>query len=628
MCGFAGFQSVPVDFDARGVITHMGDSIAHRGPDSEGYYLDGRVALGFRRLSIVDLEAGSQPMINEDASLVLCFNGEIYNHDKLREELSALGHTFKTRCDSEVLIHGWEQYHEGLLPRLRGMYAFVVYDTRSGEIFGARDIFGIKPFYYYFDARGSRDTATGGDEGLYQDFIFGSEIKAFLRHPHFHKEFNRQMLLQYLCFEYLPNNATLFKNVFKLPAGHCFTYRDGRMNIKKYHSFEYDIDESKTMDQWSDEIYEAVQGSCRVHLNADVEVGCFLSAGVDSSLITREVSRLKPVQSFSVGYAEQRYSELGVAKDFAASIGVQNFSSEISADDFFDAVPFVQYHMDEPLPNPSAIPLHFVAKEASERVKVVLSGEGADELFGGYSYYQECLDFESYMHLPQMLRMVLGSVAEKLPAVHGRRFLMRGCYPLSKRYIRNTYVFSFEESMALLKGQTGTQRPEFYTADIFSEVKSFDEVTQMQYADMNIWLPLDILQKADKMSMAHSLELRVPYLDREVLAAALALPARYRVTRNSTKPALRRAARKILSNESATRPKIGFVTPLDAWLRQDKYYDRVRAVFESEMASSFFNTNGILALLDDHKNGKSKNMKKIWTIYCFLVWFDEYFIKR
>ncbi|MCC8120560.1 MAG: asparagine synthase C-terminal domain-containing protein, partial [Oscillospiraceae bacterium] len=296
--------------------------------------------------------------------------------------------------------------------------------------------------------------------------------------------------------------------------------------------------------------------------------------------------------------------------------------------EFFDAAPAIQYHMDEPLPNPSAVPLYFVAQEAGKQVMVVLSGEGADELFGGYRYYQECIDFQQYMKVPQPIRSALGGLAARLPQFHGRRFLMRGRHPLPVRYIRNNYVYAYEDCNKFLKNPLSSQPPEFYSRPVFDQVKGQDEITQMQYADMLLWMQFDILQKADKMSMANSLELRVPFLDRQVLELALQIPSQYRVTKEETKLALRRAAATALPEKTSNMPKIGFLTPLNDWLKQEPFYGRVHDAFQGEAAQRFFQVDAITRLLEDHKAGRAKNMKKIWSIYCFLLWYEEFFVKR
>lgn len=610
MCGIVGFWDKNAGYDANATVKAMADKIIHRGPDSEGYFVEGPAALGFRRLSIIDLEGGTQPIFNEDKSVVITFNGEIYNFQALRSELEAKGHVFSTKTDTEVVLHGYEEWGEELPGKLRGMFAFVIYDRKAQKLFGARDIFGIKPFYYY----------EGGGA-----FLYGSEIKSFYPHPKFQPVFAEKWLPTYLCFEYIPNEETLFEGVKKLPAGYLFTLDASGFVSKPYFEIKYHIDDTKTMEEWENLIEETFRGSCRAHRIADVEVGCFLSSGVDSSYVTRLLRDDMPVRAFSIGYAEEKYSELSHATELAEKIGVECITRTITAQDFFDAVPKVQYHMDEPLPNPSAVPLYYLTQMASQYVTVVLSGEGADELFGGYNYYIECLDFEKYMKVPKPLRDLAGGVAAKLPKFHGQRFLTRGRLPLEKRYIRNNYNFQYSELPKYLHEGYEKIPPDSLTKPYFDAAAGEDEVTRMQYVDMRAWLPYDILQKADKMSMAASLELRVPFLDKEVLKVATAIPSKYRVEKGMTKVALRRAAGKVLPEKSAKMPKIGFITPLNDWLRRDEFYGRVRARFESETAAKYFNQDALLALLDDHKAGHNGGMKRIFTVYCFLEWYEQFF---
>lgn len=610
MCGIVGFWDENASYDVNKTLRAMADRIVHRGPDSDGYFVEQGAALGFRRLSIIDLEGGTQPIFNEDQSKVITFNGEIYNFQELRAELEHKGHVFSTRSDTEVILHGYEEWGEDVPKHLRGMFAFVIYDRHTQTLFGARDIFGIKPYYYY---------QNGGA------FLYASEIKAFLDHPKFEKRLDAEKLGTYLCFEYLPNEETLFQGVKKLPAGHSFTFRQGKLDIKPYFTIRYHIDESKSMDDWETIIEDTFRASCRAHRIADVKVGCFLSSGVDSSYVTRLLQDDMDVRAFSIGYAEERYSELAHAQELAEKIGVECITRTITAKEFFDAVPQVQYHMDEPLPNPSAIPLYYLTQMAAKYVKVVLSGEGADELFGGYNFYKECLDFERYMRLPQALRSAAASVAGVLPSFHGKRFLTRGRLPLEQRYIRNDYNFQHTELERYIAGAYDKTPPYLLTKPYFDEAQGEDEVTRMQYADMRAWLPYDILQKADKMSMAASLELRVPFLDREVLDVALSIPSRYRVTKDMTKVALRRAAGKVLPEKSAKMPKIGFITPLNEWMRRPEFYGRIRERFNSAAAREFFHTDALNALLEEHHGGKNGGMKRIWSVYSFLEWHAQFF---
>ena len=615
MCGFAGYFINGYGGDREAVIRDMADRIVHRGPDQADYYVDEDIALGFRRLSIIDLEGGSQPIRNEDGSKVLVFNGEIYNYRQLREELLAAGHIFTTKTDSEVLLHGYEQWGAALLDRLRGMYAFVVWDSREKKLFGARDIFGIKPFYYYQNGT---------------DFFFGSEIKSFLAHPSFVKELDESKLPDWLCYEYLPMRETFFKGVYKLLNGEYFEYQNGHLTIHKYYDVadKFRADPTPTLAEWEDRITDEFAESVAVHQISDVEVGCFLSSGVDSSYVVKEVAKVAAaVKTFSVGYEEEQYSELPYAQDFSRHIGVENIANKVSAQDYFDYAGLIQYYMDEPLPNPSEVPLFFLAKNAAKYVKVVLSGEGADELFGGYPMYLEGGHFAKYSRIPRPLRRGVAAIARRLPErVKGKRFAIRGAMLPYERFMRANYVFTRDERARYLKHVGNPVDPVELSRHHFEKVAHLDEPTQLQYVDMQTWMLYDILQKADRMSMANSLELRVPFLDKQMLELAVTLPTDCRIDGNTTKVALRAAALRQLPERTANKKKLGFPVPLNDWLRQDEYYNRVKAAFEGDIADKFFNREAILALLEDHKNGISRNMKKIWTIYTFILWYEQFFV--
>lgn len=613
MCGFAGYIHNYGTFDKEEVIHKMADRIKHRGPDDAHYYIDDGIALGFRRLSIIDLEGGRQPILNEDGSLVLLFNGEIYNYQELREELIKVGHVFTTKTDSETILHGYEEYGKKILDRLRGMFAFIIWNKNTKELFGARDIFGIKPFYYYKKGR---------------EFMFGSEIKSFLSHPNFEKELDEDMIPLYLSYEYSPDERTIFKNVFKLPGAHCFTYKNGELKVERYYKIEYKIEDDKSLEYWEDAITKEFTESVSMHQIADVEVGCFLSSGVDSSYVVKEISKgTKKVKTFSVGYEEEKYSELPYAQDFSNVIGVPNIANKVSADEFFDAVPEIQYYMDEPLPNPSEIPLYFLAKNARRYVKVVLSGEGADELFGGYPMYLAGGHFDHYSHkVPRPVRKVLGTVAKHCPNFKGKNFLVRGAMEPYQRFMRANYVFQSAERQKFLKRPIASKVPEEYSKRYFDEVSNLDEPTQLQYVDMHTWMIYDILLKADRMSMANSLELRVPFLDKKMLELSTRIPSRYRAANETTKIALRGAAIKQLPERTANKKKLGFPVPLNDWLREDKYYNKVKAAFQSDIAEKFFVTSELMKLLDDHKSGKALNMQKIWSFYTFILWYEQFFV--
>ena len=613
MCGFAGYIHNYGTFDKEEVIHKMADRIKHRGPDDAHYYIDDGIALGFRRLSIIDLEGGRQPILNEDGSLVLLFNGEIYNYQELREELIKAGHVFTTKTDSETILHGYEEYGKKILDRLRGMFAFIIWNKNTKELFGARDIFGIKPFYYYKKGK---------------EFMFGSEIKSFLSHPNFEKELDEDMIPLYLSYEYSPDERTIFKNVFKLPGAHCFTYKNGELKVERYYKIEYKIEDDKSLEYWEDAITREFTESVSMHQIADVEVGCFLSSGVDSSYVVKEISKgTKKVKTFSVGYEEEKYSELPYAQDFSNVIGVPNIANKVSADEFFDAVPEIQYYMDEPLPNPSEIPLYFLAKNARRYVKVVLSGEGADELFGGYPMYLAGGHFDHYSHkVPRPVRKVLGTVAKHCPNFKGKNFLVRGAMEPYQRFMRANYVFQSAERQKFLKRPIASKVSEEYSKRYFNEVSNLDEPTQLQYVDMHTWMIYDILLKADRMSMANSLELRVPFLDKKMLELSTRIPSRYRAANETTKIALRGAAIKQLPERTANKKKLGFPVPLNDWLREDKYYNKVKAAFQSDIAEKFFVTSELMKLLDDHKSGKALNMQKIWSFYTFILWYEQFFV--
>ncbi len=606
MCGFVGFSNKIND--ASIVVEKMMDRIKHRGPDSFGKYVDEDVALGFRRLSIIDLAQGSQPLFNEDKSMVLVFNGEIYNYQGLRDELINAGHVFVTKTDSEVLLHGYEQWGKGMLNRLRGMFSFIIWNKNTSEIFGARDFFGIKPMYY----------AMMGDT-----FMFGSEIKSFLEHPDFKKELNEDTLENYLTFQYSPTNETFFKNVYKLMPAHCFTYKNGKLDIERYWEIKFNADNEPQLDDWVNEISDIFEDSVLAHKISDVEVGSFLSSGVDSSYVAAVANVDK---TFTVGFGEdEKYNEIGYAKEFSKYINKENISKVISPAEYWDNLPKIQYHMDEPLADPAAVALYFVCKLASEKVKVVLSGEGADEIFGGYNIYKEPNDMPAYNAIPKFIRRGIGSVASKFPAKRGVNFLVRRGKDLEERFIGNAYMFSEDERKALLKIKTNAPDATSITKPFYDKVKDKDAITKMQYLDLHLWMTGDILLKADKMSMANSLELRVPFLDKEVMGVAQRIPAKFRVTKENTKYAMRIAALRACPPQTANKKKLGFPVPTRVWLKEDKYYGIVKNAFTTKVAQKYFNTEKLVSLLDDHKNGKFDNSRKIWTVFMFLTWYDVYF---
>ena len=607
MCGIAGFMG-QVENRAD-VIRNMTEVITHRGPDSDGFFTDDNISMGFRRLSIIDLGAGHQPIYNEDKSLVLTFNGEIYNYKDLRKELIAKGHKFYTDTDSEVLVHGFEEWKEDMLPKLRGMFGFAIYNTKDNSLFIARDFFGIKPMHY---------TQIGND------FVYASEIKSILEYPKFEKKFNRKALDSYLSFQYAVPPETFFEGVYCLMPGHYLWYKDGEVETTRYFEARFNPNEEMTEEEAVDRIEKVFENSVNAHKIADVEVGCFLSSGVDSSYVSTYFADQK---TFTVGFDfGEKYNEISWAKNLSEKIGVEHHTHLISSEEFWDAVPTVQYHMDQPLADPSCIALYFVSRLASHYVKVVLSGEGADELFGGYTCYNDPRVFKIYQTIvPHCIRKAIRAICRKLPDIKGRDYLIRACDKLEERYIGNAFMYDYKQKQELLKDPSIATRPQDLTRKYYYRCRKYDDVTKMQYLDINMWMVGDILLKADRMSMANSLELRVPFLDKEVFKVASSLPTKLRCNKHNTKYAMRKAAVRHMPEATAEKEKLGFPVPTRVWLRDEKYYNVVKTKFKGKTAEKFFNTDVLVSWLDSHFSGKEDNSRRVWTIYVFLVWYDIYF---
>ena len=607
MCGFCGFTGEVENKEQ--VIENMMEKIVYRGPDSKGSHVDSDIALGFRRLSIIDLADGTQPIYNEDGTKVIVFNGEIYNYQGIREDLISKGHIFKTKTDTEVILHGYEEYGPEVLNKFRGMFGIAIWDLVSKELFIARDFFGIKPMYY---------TQVGNN------LIFGSEIKCILTHPNVKKELNESALQNYLSFQYGVPNDTFFKDIYCLQPGHYLKFKDGKLEITRYWKPDFKIDESWEEDKLVEKIDEVFKDSVEAHKISDVEVGCFLSSGVDSSYVA---TQFKGQKSFTVGFNYSKYNEIDYAKELAEEIGQDHYFKRIEDDEFWEIVPKVQYYMDQPHADPSCVALYYVCKIASEHVKVVLSGEGADELFGGYRIYHEPYSLRYSKFLPRFMWKGIAGVLNAIPKEFpGKSYANRASKTLEERFIGNANLFSDKEKRKILKNTDGMKKPEEITKPFYEDTKGMDDVTRMQYIDINFWMIGDILLKADRMSMANSLELRVPFLDKEVWNLARTIPAKYKVTKDGqTKVAMRKAALKNMPEKVASRKKLGFPVPTREWLKQEKYYNIVKKEFESETAKKYFVTEEIVKLLDEHIQLKKDNSRKIWTIYVFLIWYKQFF---
>lgn len=645
MCGICGFTKTNTDSDQ--ILKNMCNVMAHRGPDGEGRYLDDNIALGHRRLSLIDLEGGSQPMVRSTGDktarvtspartldgafcqdkqsaaargdYAIVFNGEIYNYQDLRAELEHDGWTFATHSDTEVLLVAYLAWGEAALPRLRGMFAFAIWDKKTHELFCARDFFGIKPFYYT-EQHGS--------------FIFASEIKCILEHPAYTRELNEEALEQYLCFQFSALDETFFKGIFKLPQGHCLTVRaDGTCDIKRWWRPSFAPDHAHSEAETVQAIDETMRESVRYHNVADVEVGSFLSSGIDSSYMAACLATENPaIHTFTVGFSEYEgeCDEISWARELAQELGISNESKHITEQEYWDVLPAVQWHMDEPSADPSAVALYFVDQLAAKQVKAVLSGEGADEFFGGYRVYETPLENAKLSWCPKPILRAAAKLLRGL-GIRGANYLERASETVEDWYYTNAngVAFSPDQRARLLKKTSATMKtPQQLTAPVYAEASSLDEVTRMQYLDLHFWLVGDILLKTDKMAMAHSLESRVPFLDKEVFNVAASIPTALKVSDHQTKIILRQAAERAIPTDWAQKQKLGFPVPVANWLKQDKYYGLVKGWFTGEEAQRFFNTDELVRLLDEHKAGTRDNTRRIWIVYMFLMWYRIYFVDR
>ncbi len=607
MCGIVGYVSNKKS--KKEILEAMSNKIIHRGPDGYGYYLDGNIALGHRRLAIIDIENGKQPMTSSDKRYTIVFNGEIYNFMELREELKLRDYKFKTNSDTEVLLNGYQEWGKKVTTKLRGMFAFAIYDKETKELFLARDQWGIKPLYY----------------GLFgKTFMFASEIKSLLEHPDFVKEFNSDILSSYLCFNSVPTDETFFKNVFRLKPGHQLIFKNGKIEIERFFKMEFEKSD-KSNEELIEDIKEAMIDSVEHHKIADVEVGSFLSSGVDSSYV---VSLLRPNKTYTASFNNKyaKYDEISYAKDLADKLHIENKGYTITKEEYIKEFPKIMYYMDEPLADPSAIALYFVAKEASKDVKVVTSGEGADELFCGYDDYREEIDHSWYNKIPYPLRHLASILVSdyRLQAKRGLNFIYRKGQKLENYFIGVSRVFTDQEAMKIVK-----YKNQIHTRDIvkpyYEEYKNESETVKRQVIDFYFWLVNDFLMAVDRNTMIFSLEARTPFLDKVVYDVARKLPFDLKVNKETTKIGLREAAKSAIPNLSYKKKKLGFPVPLREWIREDELYYEIKDKFESEMAEKFFDKKRILKILEDHRSKKKDCFKKVWTIYTFLIWYEQYF---
>lgn len=617
MCGFIGcvFEHPHTDEETRSQqFKQMNDLIFHRGPDDEGFFSNDHVQLGFRRLSIIDIESGHQPLSYENERYWIIFNGEIYNYIELREELVEEGMSFATHSDTEVIIALYSKFKEQTVEKLRGMFAFVIWDKEEKTLFGARDHFGIKPFFY-------TETA--------DQFLFGSEKKSILMALNNKEKISHDAFQQYLTFQYVPEPYSLTEGIYKLEPGHYFTKEIGKpITIKQYWKASF-APIHKEENEWVKEIRDVLFDSVEKHMRSDVPVGSFLSGGIDSTIIASIAKEFHPsIQTFSVGFDHNGFSEIDVAKESAEKLGLENISYVISPEEYMKELPKIMWHLDDPLADPACVPLYFVAREARKHVTVVLSGEGADELFGGYNIYREPQSLQIFDRIPDALKHLLLQISKIMPeGMRGKSFIERGCTPLEERYIGNAKMFTETEKQSLMRHYNENLHYTGVTKPYYKESMGYDPVEQMQYIDIHTWLRGDILLKADKMTMAHSLELRVPFLDKEVFKVASHIPNSVKTANGTTKYILRKAAESIIPAHVLNRKKLGFPVPIRHWLKNEMHDWAIRIIHESN-TDQWIQKDYVLKLMEEHCQGKADHSRKIWTVLVFMIWYKVYVEKE
>jgi asparagine synthase (glutamine-hydrolysing) len=627
MCGLLAFVAAPAGDQPSGEAHASAEAIAqashlmrHRGPDEPGTWADpaGTVVFGFNRLSIIDIAHSHQPLRwgppETPDRYELVFNGEIYNYLELRAELAEQhGAVFATDGDGEAIVAAYHYWGDGALPRLRGMFAFALWDTVTGELFCARDPFGIKPL---FMATGAGGTAVASEKKCLLDL---ADVVGF------DTAIDERAVQHYTVLQYVPEPETLHRGVRRLESGCSARIRPGRRpETTRYFvpRFQAVAIARGTEQARYDEITAVLEDSVAKHMRADVTVGSFLSGGIDSTAIAALAIRHNPrLITFTTGFEREGFSEIDVAVASAEAIGARHIAKVVSPDEFVEALPEIVWYLDEPVADPALVPLFFVAREARKHVKVVLSGEGADELFGGYTIYREPLSLKPFDYLPRPVRRSMGKVSKPLPeGMRGKSLLHRGSLTLEERYYGNARSFSD----AQLQDVLAVFRPEWthtdITSRIYAESADWDPVARMQHIDLFTWLRGDILVKADKMTMANSLELRVPFLDPEVFAVASRLPVDAKITRTTTKYALRRALEPIVPPHVLNRPKLGFPVPIRHWLRAGPLLEWAHETIDASATDYLIDRAAVRRMLDEHRCGTADHSRRLWTVLIFMLW--------
>ncbi len=628
MCGLialVGHAAGTIDSGTVEAVAGSSHLMRHRGPDEPGTWADNQVVLGFNRLSIIDIAHSHQPLRwgppDEPDRYVLVFNGEIYNYLELRAELAERhGARFATDGDGEAILAAYHFWGTGALTRLRGMFAFALWDTVRGELFCARDPFGIKPL---FMASGPGGTAVGSEKKCLLDLadILGLDTGIDTR-----------ALQHYTVLQYVPEPETLHRGVRRLESGCYAVIRPGHTpKVTRYFRPRFDAVAFRSGAEQAryEEITAVLEDSVAKHMRADVTVGAFLSGGIDSTAIAALAIRHNPrLITFTTGFEREGFSEVDVAVASAEAIGARHVTKVVSQAEFVAALPEIVWYLDEPVADPALVPLFFIAREARKHVKVVLSGEGADELFGGYTIYREPLSLKGFDYLPKKVRKSLGKASRPLPAgMRGKSLLHRGSLTLEERYYGNARSFSDEQLRAVLPRFSPEWTHTDITAGIYAESQGWDPVARMQHTDLFTWLRGDILVKADKMTMANSLELRVPFLDPEVFAVASRLPFDQKITRTTTKYALRRALEPIVPAHVLHRAKLGFPVPIRHWLRAGELMDWAYRMIDVSQAGHLVDLTAVRSMLDEHRAGAADHSRRLWTVLIFLLWY-AIFVER
>jgi asparagine synthase (glutamine-hydrolysing) len=610
VCGLIGFVSAGEDAAASVAAVEASLSqMRHRGPDEGGVWSDRDVCIGFRRLSIIDIDRSHQPLPYL-GRYQLIFNGEIYNYLELRDRLARdFGATFDTAGDGEAIVAGYHYLGEKIVQELRGMFAFLIWDAQERTLFGARDWFGIKPLYSYLDERGA---------------FFASEKKSLLSvaGPEVADDVDHAALQQYLTLQYVPEPESLHRRIKRIESGTYFTLRPGEQpRAQRYFHPDFAIRPVPEPEKLYREITEVLEDSVAKHMRADVTVGSFLSGGIDSTAIAALAKQHNPkLLTFTTGFEREGYSEIDVAAESAAAIGVEHITKVVGPDEMMETLPLIVWYLDDPVADPALVPLYFIAREARKHVKVVLSGEGADELFGGYQIYREAIALRAFDYIPLVVRRRLGAVSGRLPVgMRGKDLLRRGSIGIEERYYGNARIFRPDEMTEVIRDFDPATSYLDVTRALYAATEHLDGPTRMQYVDLFTWLRGDILVKADKMTMANSLELRVPFLDVEVFRVASSVPTDLKLTKGTTKYALRRALADIVPPHVLNRDKLGFPVPIKFWLK-DVMYDWARAIITESQADHLIDRSAALRLLAEHRSGPHDYSRKVWTILVLLLW--------